>query len=447
MRTLLLSVFFVFLAASSSAQDKCVTQILLQQKLDANPEYVRIRQHQREYARLGAETFSRKPQFKTTAVAKIPVVFHVVLTESKINQLGGNSGVLQRAIDQIAVLNEDFNRTNADNSKVPAPFASLSADLDIEFGLAHRKPDGSSTNGVEIQPTTVTSFSALSNGGSDPKSTSTGGLDPWDPNRYLNIWIVDITENGVLGYTVPPSYMNLGYTLQELGLVLDYGCFGRRGGSINFFNPSTNDRGRTGTHEVAHFFELEHIFGLGSGCPSSGDSDDGIADTPPQNAPTYNASFAGGVIPFPLTDVCSPNSPGIMWMNFMDYTDDASMYMFTQGQAVFVYNQLTAGVLKSLTEHPELLDWPTGTADIDKEVRVEVFPNPSEGKIFVNFTDTDRPQTLHVVNAVGSVVKIIDVTDNSVTNYQLDLTPLSKGVYMIRCIFADGIITRKIVLQ
>lgn len=437
----------MLLAGSSVAQNKCATTTLLQQQLEAHPEYAAIRQQQREHARLSAEAFSRTPQFKTTAVARIPVVFHVILTQSKINLLGGNSGVLQRAVDQIAVLNEDFNRTNTDNSKVPAPFASLSADLDIEFGLAHRQPDGSSTSGVEIQPTTVTSFSALSNGGSDPKSTSTGGLDPWDPNRYLNIWIVDITENGVLGYTVPPSYLNLGYTLQELGLVLDYGCFGRRGGSINFFSPSTNDRGRTGTHEVAHFFELEHIFGLGSGCPSSGDSDDGIADTPPQNAPTYNSSFAGGVIPFPLTDACSPSSPGIMWMNFMDYTDDSSMYMFTQGQANFVHGNLTTGILKSLTEHPELLDWPTGTSDIDKEVRVGVFPNPSEGKIFINFTDTDRPKGMHVINSVGSVVETIDVTDNGITSCQLDLTPLSKGVYMIRCIFADGIITRKIVLQ
>src|SRR5690606_8315782 len=120
-----------------------------------------------------------------------------------------------------------------------------------------------------------------------PKYALTGGADAWDPTKYLNIWVVNASEPDVLGYAIPPSYVSSGFPLQEIGVVLDYGAFGRRGGTLQFFSPSLNDRGRTATHEVGHFFELEHNFGGGPGCPGSGDVDDGIADTPPQDGPVY----------------------------------------------------------------------------------------------------------------------------------------------------------------
>jgi len=430
------------------AQEKCATTRLLQQQIDAHPGYAAMRAHYREHSIEQAAFYTKsKAQMKTTQNEKIPVVFHVILNTPAMNFLGGNNGIIQRAMDQISVLNEDFNALNADKTKIPAAFAGLQGTAGFTFGLAHRKPDGTSTSGVEILNTTTTSFAAGTNGGSLPKSTTTNGLDPWDPNRYLNIWIVNITENGILGYTIPPSFVNFGYTIQEIGVVIDYGAFGKRGGSIQNFTPTTNDRGRTTTHEVGHFFELEHIFGGGAGCPGSGDYDDGIADTPPQNDATYNSSFSGSTIPFPLTDACTPSAPGIMWMNFMDYPDDTSMYLFSQGQVNYMRSKMGSGVLNSLTLHPELLDWPTAVASVTPEKEISVYPNPTTGRITISIGNNERLNQIDVVNVVGTVVRSIKVSDLAISNYDIDLSGISKGVYMVRCTFADGTITKKIVLQ
>lgn len=429
------------------AQEKCATTELLQQQIDAHPEYAAMRAHYREHSAEQAALYTKsRAQMKTTQNEKIPVVFHVILNTPAMNFLGGNSGIMQRAIDQINVLNEDFNAVNADKTKIPAAFASLQGSASFTFGLAHRKPDGTSTSGVEIQNTTTASFSA-GNGGSAPKSTTTNGLDPWDPNKYLNIWIVNITENGILGYTIPPSFLNFGYTLQELGVVIDYGAFGKRGGSIQNFTPNTNDGGRTTTHEVGHFFELEHIFGGGAGCPGSGDYDDGIADTPPQNDATYNSSFAGSHIPFPLTDACTPSAPGIMWMNFMDYPDDSSMYMFSQGQVNYMRSQMGSGVLNSLTLHPELLDWPTAVNNITLDREISIYPNPTSGRFTISAGNGSYLNQVDIVNVVGTTVRSIKVSNPGISNYDVDLTGFSRGVYMVRCTFADGTVTKKIVLQ
>ena len=423
------------------AQEKCLTNFLLQKSIAAHPELAAAREHYKAHSQQQAELFAKqKTLYKTTAPVSIPVVFHVVLSSSRQVLVGGASGILQRAIDQINVLNEDFNGTNSDRNKTPTPFVPFLGSPDISFGFAHRKPDGTSTNGVEITTTSVSTFSALINNGSLPKSSATNGADPWDPNKYLNIWIVDIAESGVLGYTIPPSFIGMGYSLQDIGVVIDFGAFGKRGGAIQFFSPSVNDRGRTATHEVGHFFELEHTFGDGSGCPPA-TSDDGIADTPPQDDPIYGAPL------FPQTDACTPIAPGVMFMNFVDYTDDSAMYMFTKGQAIYMQTKLTTGILHSLTLHPELFDWPTATTDIEKEKRIEIYPNPASGKFTVSLNQANDLQRISVVNMMGQNVYSIVPADSIINNYDVDLTGMSKGVYMVQCTFARGTITKKIILQ
>jgi hypothetical protein len=446
-RLLLLALCGCIGAIPGSAQQKCATNSLLQQTLNAHPEYATLRAHLQEHAARQAVLYGQQPKLKTTVKVKIPVVFHVILTQAQINVLGGTNTIVQRAIDQVTVFNEDFNAQNADKVKIPSAFANLQGTLDIDFGLAHRKPDGTSTNGVEIQSTTVNGFSANSSNGSLPKSTTTNGLNPWDPTRYLNIWIVNITEAGILGYCVPPSFLNFGYTQQELGVVIDFGAFGRRGPGINYFAPATNDRGRTGTHEVGHFFELEHIFGNGAGCPGSGDVDDLVADTPPQNDATYNSTFPNNHIPFPLTDACTPNSPGIMWMNFMDYPDDSSMYLFTKGQATRVQNMLATGILKSLTEHPEILDWPTSVAGIGDKFHFDIYPNPSTGRFTIDLAGSRGLSSILVTNTLGQPVKLIDTKNSASAFYEVDLTGASAGVYMVQCTFEGRTVMKKIVIQ
>lgn len=426
------------------AQQKCATNVLLEQRLNAHPDYAAAREQQRQQL---AQQSATPPQQKTTGKVKIPVVFHVILSQLQISQLGGTNMILQRAMDQVAVLNEDFNAQNADRFKIPSAFASSLGSLDVEFGLAKRQPNGSSTNGVEILTTTLTGFSYAASNGSLPKSSSTNGLDAWDPMRYLNIWVVNISESGLLGYCIPPSFLSFGFNLGDLGVVVDYGAFGKRSSSINFFSPGTNDRGRTLTHEVGHFFELEHTFGNGSGCPGSNDVDDLIADTPPQDGPTYNATYPSRIIPYPLLDACSPNNPGVMWMNFMDYPDDSSLYMFTQGQAARVQNVLTSGVLKSLTEHPEILEWPTSVADVVAEYNLDIYPNPSSGKFTITFNPEQRLEAVTITDAVGKTHFRVVPSNLAISSYDINLTGLSHGVYMVHCTFANGTVTKKIVVQ
>ncbi len=441
---MLLSLCGMIWAIQSQAQEKCATQTLLQNIIDKHPENTALRNHYRAHSKNQAEVFAKTAKFKTTAQVKIPVVFHVILTQSEITQLGGTGTILQRAIDQINVLNEDFNKANNDRIKAPSAFAPLQGSLDISFGLAHRTPTGGSTSGVEIKTTTLAGFSAFADNGNTPKYVSSGGLDAWDPNQYLNIWIVNITgSGGILGYCVPPSFLSFPqqYTISDLGVVIDYGAFGRRATTINFFSPSTNDRGRTATHEVAHYFELEHTFGNNASCPGNGDVDDLIADTPPQ------ADNVFGSPTFPRTDACSPIFPGVMFMNFMDYTDDTAMYMFTQGQANFVQSKLTTGILKSITEHPDILDWPTSVLDIDLEHQLNIFPNPSTGKFTLGLSKASDLKQVIVLNAVGQTVYALQPHNSTITNYDLDLSGMSRGVYMVQCTFGTGIVTRKIVLQ
>ena len=92
-------------------------------------------------------------------------------------------------------------------------------------------------------------------------------------------------------------------------------------GSVHVSAPY--DKGRTTTHEIGHAFGMEHIWGDDSNCSGS----DGISDTPNQEIETYDCP-----VTLPMFDACTPAGNGIMYMNYMDYTDDACMNMFTTGQ-------------------------------------------------------------------------------------------------------------------
>jgi PKD repeat protein len=242
----------------------------------------------------------------TSAIVTIPVVVHVVYNTAAENISNA------QAISQVQVLNDDFAKLNADAIKVTQPtFSTVAAGSQIRFCLAQRDPLGNATTGVVHKSTTVTSFST----NDDVKSSASGGDDPWDVTKYVNIWVCDLTTP-LLGYGEFPT----GSISQTWGLVIDYAYTGSGGSALAPFNL-----GRTGTHEFGHCFNLYHIWGDdGSACSGS----DQCTDTPNQGAEHYGCFPQGSI----QTDGCSASSPGVMWMNYMDYTDDACMYMFTAQQ-------------------------------------------------------------------------------------------------------------------
>lgn len=242
----------------------------------------------------------------SAAIVTIPVVVHVVYNTTAENISDA------QAASQVTVLNNDFAKLNADASKVTqATFSTVAAGANIRFCLAQRDPNGNATTGVTHKSTTVTAF-GLSD---EVKANSTGGEDAWDVTKYVNIWICDLTGS-YLGYGEFPT-TSLSNTY---GLVLDYAYTGSGGSATAPFNL-----GRTGTHEFGHCFNLFHIWGDDNGACTGSDQ---CTDTPNQGAEHYGPFTAGSI----QTDNCTSTGSGVMWMNYMDYTDDGSMYMFTAQQ-------------------------------------------------------------------------------------------------------------------
>jgi hypothetical protein len=239
------------------------------------------------------------------SVITIPVVVHVLYNTSTQNI---STTQIQSQID---VLNKDFRKLNTDWSNTPSIYQSLVADCEFNFCLASVDPSGNATSGIIRKSTSKTVFDATTD---DAKYNSTGGSDAWSSASYLNIWVVPSikagTNTGILGYAQFP-----GGAAATDGLVICHNYFGTSGTVTAPFN-----KGRTATHEIGHWFNLYHIWGDdGTSCTGS----DQCSDTPNQADENY------GTPSFPQVS-CS--NQGDMHMNYMDYVDDAAMYMFTTGQ-------------------------------------------------------------------------------------------------------------------
>ncbi len=234
------------------------------------------------------------------AVVSIPVVFHVVYANSTQNISDA------KIYAQIAQLNADYARLNSDAGNTPSAFSSLASNTEIQFCLAQRDPSGNATTGIVRKSTTVSSWSD----NDAVKYTANGGSSAWSRDSYLNIWSCNLGSS-LLGYAQFP-----GGAAATDGVVVLYSSVG----SIS--TPGTAapyNLGRTATHEVGHWLNLRHIWG-DANCGS-----DLVSDTPTQQ--TDN----GGCPSFPHV-TCSNGANGDMFMNYMDYTDDNCMNMFSAGQ-------------------------------------------------------------------------------------------------------------------
>jgi len=276
----------------------CGTMSVHHRLLEMDPAF-RQRQMTLEHAtmrRLATGVVAR------TGVTTIPTVVHVVY-----NSAAENISVAQIR-SQISVLNRDYRATNPDKSKVPSVFGGLVADARVQFALATKDPKGKKTTGITRTKTTKTSF-----GDDDSvKAAATGGASAWPSSRYLNIWVCTL-GGGLLGYAQFP-----GGPAKTDGVVILNTAFGNTGTATAPF-----DLGRSATHEVGHWLNLRHIWGDTEDCSGT----DFVADTPNAAGPNF------GKPKFPHVS-CSNGPNGDMFMNYMDYVDDDSMFMFTTQQVV-----------------------------------------------------------------------------------------------------------------
>ncbi|WP_144892215.1 zinc metalloprotease [Flavobacterium tiangeerense] len=278
--------------ASAALKRGCASQEVLDAQMKADPTLA-LRMNKIEEFTKNAMANGRLVNGKV----QIPVVVNVLYRTTAENIS------LAQIQSQIDILNKDFNATNSDFNQVPTLFAGVKANVGISFVL----------DAVYRKSTTKTSW-----GTNDAmKIASQGGIAPTSPTTKMNLWACTI-GGGILGYAQFP-----GGSSSTDGVVIDSKYLGNTGTAVYPFNL-----GRTATHEVGHWMNLRHIWGDAT-CGS-----DLVSDTP-----THNAANSG-VPAYPHYSTCT-GTPVEMTMNYMDYTDDRGMYMFSNGQksrmnAVFV---------------------------------------------------------------------------------------------------------------
>ena len=300
---------------------RCATGTVMEKYLRDHPRQKiifdqRQLEFQRKYELVRRQKKGIAIQQRLNSIVTIPVVVHIVMQNPALV-------TDEQVQSQIDVLNADYAGNNADSVKIPAAFKPLFGKGQLRFCLAQRTPQNAPSSGIVR---TSSSTESIAGEGDPIKYASMGGADSWDPNRYLNIWVCKMSGDNDLGYTFMPG---LGVSSAELGFVNAYHAFGTIGTATAPFN-----KGRTATHEIGHYFNLQHIWGANSCDASCSDSDD-VDDTPNQDKCFF------GTPTYPQTDACTGAAPGVMFMNYMDYSDDAVMCMFTEGQADRMETALT----------------------------------------------------------------------------------------------------------
>jgi len=283
---------------SPPQQRSCGTMVVHERLLRTSPEYMAARARSETHA---FQLAGRGWAAGRTGVTVIPVVVHVV------HQTNAQNVSDAQIHSQLDVLNRDYRKTNPDVGSTPAVFLPLAADARVEFELATTDPQGNATDGIDRVQTNTVSFSD----DDGVKAAATGGADPWPADKYLNIWVCQL-GGGLLGYAQFP-----GGPAATDGVVILHTGFGTSGTAAAPFNL-----GRTATHEIGHWLNLRHIWGDdGNGC----NGDDFVSDTPNAGGPNFGSPA------FPHV-TCNNGPNGDLFMNYMDYVDDAAMFLFTSGQ-------------------------------------------------------------------------------------------------------------------
>src|ERR1700754_1111019 len=359
---------FLLITVSGWAQRDCRWFDYKQQQLKADPSlaekveavesFTRMQLHKSSVTVTGHGTKDIIPLLIT-----IPVIVHIVYNSSSQNISDA------QVLSQLDVLNADYGKHNADTSAIPSYYSSLAANSGFRFVLAGVDTDGNATTGIVRKYTNATSFSLNDN----VKYSSRGGDAGLDRDRYLNIWVCNLNGD-VLGYS-----SIAGGSRETDGVVVRYTAFGTKGTATSPYN-----RGRTTTHEIGHWLNLIHVWG-DSDC-----GDDEVADTPPQSAATYGN-------PRGIVISCGNTPYGNLYMDYMDFTDDMGMHLFTYGQrdrmrSLFAEGGFRQPLLTSTTGAVSTGGAGGGVAvpGTGGEGIVDLHPNPATSTLSVNLQGRAR---------------------------------------------------------
>ncbi len=353
------------------------------------------------------------PSITERMVVTIPVVVHVVWNKAEENISK------EQILSQIEVLNKDFSASNSQINSVPLLFQPLIADVGFHFCLASKDPNGNASSGI-VRTQTANNLGI--GGTSAIHHSSQGGSDAWNPDKYLNIWVAKFAGNigGIASFPGEGP-------ANEQGVEINYKQFGTVGTATN---PPYN-LGRTCTHEIGHYFNLEHLWGPNAN--SCCNEDDGVADTPVSCENYQNQCPTGTTFSCTAPD---------MWMNFMNYTDDACMAMFTLGQKLRMYdalNNFRAGLLNSDGCQP------VATVEETANVDLVIYGNPVLGQLnFEIKSPTALPWRVQLKNALGQP----DYDKFMVANAPsiIDCQGFGSGVYFLVASQNGARIVRRVVI-
>jgi len=366
---------------------------------------------------LTQEWISTRPlQAVNRSIITIPVVVHIVWYDESEN-------FTDLEIEaQIDALTADFRKLNNNTNLIPNPFKDLSADTEIEFCIANIDTNGVPRKGIIRKQTSLKNIGTPTDGQLRICHTDLGGSDAWNPDEYVNIWVGQISPlagRATFPGTAPSPF--------EDGVWIDPNAFGficTNSGGLNL--------GRTLTHEMGHYFNLHHLWGEGS-CGST----DYVDDTPVQEKPSQGC----------------PSHPKIscgsedMFMNFMDYSNDECLAMFTKGQAE---RMLSVIVPDSAFRHGLFTSNGCGLIEpIDLTLTPDdilIFPNPAKDCIHVDLDlDNNQPLKMIIFNSIGQAVYSSNVFVKDLRT--IDVSSFSNGIYFIYFESNDQAASKKLIID
>lgn len=417
MRTFLLGLL-LFSVFELSAQRECATQQYLKYLLGADAQTARnIRDVEIFTQRMSTQGTGSANRLAAEYIIRIPVVVHVLYNTTAQNISDA------QVKSQIDALNRDFRRLNADSVNTPLPFKSLAADVQIEFALATADPKGRATTGIVRKATGVTYWQM----DDKIKYSEQGGDNAWDSRYYLNIWVGN--TRSLLGYSSV-----IGAPADKDGIVINTSAFG----TLNM--SGAYDNGRTAVHEAGHWLGLKHIWGDAL-C-----GDDGIYDTPTQSG--FTTSCPTGI----RTSSCGSNPAGDMYMNYMDFTNDACLNLFTTGQKEHMRSLFEDGAPRYSLLLSKGLNAPWTEESLPEEAipvviapaQLKLYPNPTSSELVLDF-EYDASwigKEVKILNMNGVVIGIVLVSSKT---QKVPLSTFTPGVYFIQGINGNKKISQKFI--
>lgn len=363
----------------------------------------------------------------------IPVVFHVLF------KTGQEYPEANQIYAQIEALNRDFNRDKSEN-KHPADtkerFNQRVAKMDIEFCLPKEDPTGDKNKlGIQYIQVNRKSWNTLD----DMKSSEKGGVEPWDPTAYLNIYVVNLARN-LSGYAQMP-----GGPVMTDGIVIDFDFFGLYDESKSRYNE-----GKTLTHLVGSYLGLYELWNSIDRC-----SDDKVEDTPIHNAPNHN--WPGYI----HISTCPNNLSKYqveMTMNFMDNTLDSALYMFTQGQKARMRAMLIKGgprylltqtKVKCNIQNSSLAEDLFRNEDLIGGETIKIYPNPAKQELNIDIRFEETKTTfLQIINAQGQAVfSMPNLEIPGRWQQTIDISSWPGGIYLIRLLNDNQQYTEQLIIS